>query len=661
MHRSSRTRFVVALSALIIAQSSLLLGAVPANETLLPDSTKGALLIHNVDELSDAFDRTQMGQLLKDPLMQPFMEDIQEQMKAKWRKSRGELGIAWSDLEDVASGEVAIARTVPAPGKSATVVLADITGNTEKAEKLLDKISAALIKKKATKTAETIENVVVAAFDIPPSTKIRRRNMYYAIHNNLLIVAGNKEVMAGIIKRQASKDTQGSLAEATAFRASIDRATRDAGSVVPHLRFFIEPIAYFQAIRSTKAGPRKRGTDMLKIASEQGFDAIKGVAGVVNFSLGDYEMLYRVSVYAPPIAEAKADRYLLAMRMLSFFNDMNLDPPAWVHTELATFTRLKLDISKTFESAKTLVNAVADSEVFEDVLDSLKTAPDGPKIDIREHVIKRLGGDVIILSDYELPITVTSERLLFAIETNDAEALAATVAKAMKADDQAHRREFKVGDKTYIIWEMVEHDPEDSAAPVVELGGIPGLPGVDEDEEDDEEEPLLPNKAVTVAHGRLMIASHIQFLHKVLENAESRAHLADSVDFKLVATELERIGGKKMFVRNFSRTDEEYRPTYELIKQGQMPQSKTMLGMMLNRWLAADLEEGEVRAQQIDGSKLPDFEICRRYLGPAGMLGIAEDNGWYIAGFVLSKENPSALQGSSAIVAEKGSDEPTRK
>jgi hypothetical protein len=251
--------------------------------------------------------------------------------------------------------------------------------------------------------------------------------------------------------------------------------------------------------------------------------------------------------------------------------------------------------------------------------------------------------------------------LLFAIETNDAEALAATVAKAMKADDQAHRREFKVGDKTYIIWEMVEHDPEDSAAPVVELGGIPGLPGVDEEEEDDEEEPLLPNKAVTVAHGRLMIASHIQFLHKVLENAESRAHLADSVDFKLVATELERIGGKKMFVRNFSRTDEEYRPTYELIKQGQMPQSKTMLGMMLNRWLAADLEEGEVRAQQIDGSKLPDFEICRRYLGPAGMLGIAEDNGWYIAGFVLSKENPSALQGSSAIVAEKGSDEPTRK
>ena len=159
----------------------------------------------------------------------------------------------------------------------------------------------------------------------------------------------------------------------------------------------------------------------------------------------------------------------------------------------------------------------------------------------------------------------------------------------------------------------------------------------------------------------MIIASHIQFLHKVLENAESRARLSDAVDFKLVAAELERLGGKKTFVRNFSRTDEEYRPTYELIKQGKMPESKTMLGMMLNRWLAPDLEEGEIRDQQIDGSKLPDFEVCRRYLGPAGLAGIAEDNGWYVTGFVLSKENPSALPGMGAVVAEKESEKATRQ
>ena len=661
LSRDSLPRFVVALLALVLVQSSQLRAAVPANETLLPSTTKGVVLIHNVDALATAFDKTQLGQLLNVTLMQPFIEDFKKQMKSKMHDSRGELGISWDDLEDISSGEVAIGRAVPGPGKSATIVLADVTGNLEKTQQLLEKISAALIKKKATKSAEKIEGVDVTAFEIPPTTKIRHtRHLYYAVKDNLLVIAGDKGVMAGVLRRQAGKDEADSLAKAPAFRASIDRAARDAGDVVAHLRFFVEPIAYLQAVRDAKGGKKKRGTDMLKIARTQGFDAIKGVAGVVNFSLGKYEVLYRVSIYAPPIKDAKEDRYLLAMRMLSFLNAANLDPPAWVHTELATFTRLKLDIFKTFEASKTLVDAIADGEVFDEVLKSIKTAPDGPKVDIRNDVVKKLGTDVIVLSDYELPITVHSERLLFAIATTDPEALAKTVAKYSQADTQAHRREFKVGDKTHIIWEMVEEEPEDTAAPVVDLGGIPGLPGIDEDE-DEEEEPLMPNKAVTVAYGHLMIASHIEFLHKVLENADKRARLSDAVDFKLVASEMERLGGTHNFLRSFSRTDEEYRPTYELIKQGKMPQSKTMLGMILNKWLGGDLEKGELRVQQIDGSKLPDYEVCRRYLGPAGTFGIAEDDGWFIGGFVLSKENPSALQTSGAVVAEKKSDESKRQ
>ena len=661
-----RTRCVVALCALILAQTSILYGAVPANETLLPASTKGAVLIRDVHELSDAFDETQMGQLLKDPLMQPFMEDIKRQMQVKWRKSRGELGISWNDLEDVASGEVAIARAVPAEGKSVSMVLADVTGNKEKAEQLLTKIAASLVGNdetgKTKKSADTVEGIAVTVVEMPATTELpRRRSLYYAVDKDMMLVTGDKEMMAEIIKRRAGEKVGTTLAEWPAFRKSLDRATRDAGGVVPHLRFFIEPIAYFEAVRVAKGARKKRGTDMLKIAKEQGFDAIQGVAGVVNFALDDYEMLYRVSIFAPPVKAAGDERYLLAMRMLSFFNEANLDPPDWVHTELATFTRAKLNIHTTFEASKSIVNAIAGDEVFEDVLHSLKTAPDGPKVDIREDVVKRLGSDVIVLSDYVLPITVTSERLLFAVETTDTEGLAATVARAMKTDDKAQRREFKVGERTYIIWEMVEEAPDKDAVPVVELGGIPGLPGDDEEEEDEEEEPLMPNKAICVAHGRLLVASHIEFLHKVLENAESRARLADSVDFKLVATELARLSGDGTFLRNFSRTDEEYRPTYELIKQGKMPESKTMLGMILNKWLAADLEDDELREQQINGSKLPNFEVCRRYLGPAGLMGIAEDDGWYLSGFVLSKENPSALPGSSAVVAEKDSDEPALK
>lgn len=36
---------------------------------------------------------------------------------------------------------------------------------------------------------------------------------------------------------------------------------------------------------------------------------------------------------------------------------------------------------------------------------------------------------------------------------------------------------------------------------------------------------------------------------------------------------------------NFSRTDEEYRPVYELFRAGRMPESETMFGKLLNMLL----------------------------------------------------------------------------
>ena len=68
-----------------------------------------------------------------------------------------------------------------------------------------------------------------------------------------------------------------------------------------------------------------------------------------------------------------------------------------------------------------------------------------------------------------------------------------------------------------------------------------------------------------------------------------------------------------------------------------MPEAKTLLAKLLNRLLGPD-EKGILREQQIDGSKMPDFDAVRRYLGPSGMYAQSEADGWYLAGCLLSKE-----------------------
>jgi hypothetical protein len=66
-----------------------------------------------------------------------------------------------------------------------------------------------------------------------------------------------------------------------------------------------------------------------------------------------------------------------------------------------------------------------------------------------------------------------------------------------------------------------------------------------------------------------------------------------------------------------------------------------MMGKLLNS-LMGEQKEGVLRAQKLDGSKLPEYDMVRRYLGPAGMTMTTEPTGWLMTGFTLTKEVESS-------------------
>jgi hypothetical protein len=158
---------------------------------------------------------------------------------------------------------------------------------------------------------------------------------------------------------------------------------------------------------------------------------------------------------------------------------------------------------------------------------------------------------------------------------------------------------------------------------------------------------MLSGKALAVANGCILVASSNEILRRVLDPPADAGALANSVDYQLVHDAMQRLGAKDNCCQTFSRTDEEYRPTYELLRSGQMPQSQTLMGKLLNNMLSEpsteDEQEEEVvklRDQQIDGRKLPEYERVRRYLGPAGIFVNSLDDGWFATGFFLSKQAP---------------------
>jgi hypothetical protein len=157
-----------------------------------------------------------------------------------------------------------------------------------------------------------------------------------------------------------------------------------------------------------------------------------------------------------------------------------------------------------------------------------------------------------------------------------------------------------------------------------------------------EGEPVLPNSAVCVALGHMLMASDIEYLREILEGFGQRERLASSADYAQVVEAMDRVAAGPRSVWSFGRTDEEFRPTYELIRQGKMPEAETMLGKFLNNMLTTEVEreEGTIRKQRIDGSRLPNFEAVRRYLGPAGRTIRSDKDGWLVTAALLNKEAP---------------------
>ncbi|MDP6447658.1 MAG: hypothetical protein QF805_27925, partial [Pirellulaceae bacterium] len=95
-----------------------------------------------------------------------------------------------------------------------------------------------------------------------------------------------------------------------------------------------------------------------------------------------------------------------------------------------------------------------------------------------------------------------------------------------------------------------------------------------------------------------------------------------------------KLGSTADAIRFFARSDEAYHVTYQLIKDGRMPEAESMFGQLLNHVMPA--EEGP-RKQQIDGEKMPEFNAIRKYLTPAGFFVQSIDDGWLVTGCLMSQ------------------------
>lgn len=629
------------LAAIVCLSPLTLVAALPPSETLLPDTTRGYLSVRNVHDLREQWDRTQLGELLNDPVMEPFVRDMQDQLRRKWRQSNDDLGITLDDFQQVPGGEVAVAVIHEEGAEPALVVLADVTDRHEEADQLIEKLQQQLGERSRQRRTVQVGEATVHVFTLKPrEIDGRGREVSFVRDGDLMVVGDQLNEVRAVLERQRRGAATGRLADQVAFRAVIERCQREAGELVPDVRWFVDPLAFIAANRARLPERDRPRADQLAVLRKVGFDALQGAGGYVNVGLDEYDVLHRSSVYAP-------QPWTGSMNMVALVNDQDRTPPAWVPDELAIYASFDIDLVKAFDNIDPLFDEMfgeGEEGVWQDVLDSLKTDPNGPQIDLRNELVANLRSRATLITDYKLPIGPRSERMCLAVESSQPEALAETIRKSMETDPTVARREIN----GHVIWEIIE-EPAAAPAPGLELpsGGVPPLvqgpggltplaPSPPTPALPEEGERLLPRSAITVANGHLFVASHVDFLAEILSRASTSSPLAEARDFRTVSEHLDRLGGDLTCARFFVRQDEALRPNYELLRSGQMPQSETLIGSLLNRVLG-DNQPGSVRTQQVDASQLPEYQVLRRYLGAAGAYVRTEDEGWLVVGFVLRK------------------------
>ncbi len=586
--------------------------AVPPIATLLPETTRGCLISPDVELMQEKFDQTELGRLLDDPLMKPFLDDVRKQARGEGDPNRIQYGLVWDDVKDLGRGEAAIALVHAPPKRPVRVVLVDVTGNVDAATATLTKIFSSLSKQRIPWKQDRVHGEKLTIYQLPKNAKDPQRPAQAAYFNmqNVLGVVEDEAVARTIMGRIAGQ--KGSTVESIAgYQAVMRRCQADADAAKagdPHARLYINPLPYAEARRQIDPQFLKDGKmDLLRAVKNSGFEGIPAVGGYVHFSAKPYDVFYRLAVFAPP-------PYTKSLKGAVTPNVASLAPPDWIPATVASYTAGSLDLPAMMDNIGPLWDyTIGDGDgAWHDTLEGIREDKTGPQVDLEKRLFEKMGKRITRVTDIVEPIATTSERRLLVADLADAkEALAAL--EAFYKDDKTAKKQ-KLGDQEY--WEIW---PEEA-----QPGDVPS--------------------GLAVARNQMLWASQADMLKTYLKDPPRGKQLSEDADYRIVMehvqTEAKSRYWEKLCGQRFNRSREVYRPMFELTRQGKLPDSDTLLGSMANMVLGQEIG-GKARQQEVDGSKLPPYQKVEHYFLPAGSLGVREDGkefqGWFFVGFALGK------------------------
>lgn len=606
---------------------------------LLPESTAGLIRIPNFPKFQKAWKQTSIGRLLDDPSMKPFIEAQRERVEKSMQSLDNKIGIRPEDLADIAAGEVVIAWLPFENDKRrpfTICLIADVRNRRIKAEAVLETIDKDL--KAAGWNRKDVEHreQTIRMYDTQPKPGQLKIEQIAIVLSEERIIATDRDTIAfGLLDSLAGEADSKPIEQSDEFAAVLRRSSEAIkqpilnGGATVALEWFARPFEMGRVLRKAFQVDRGNQVDVIKLLENQGFDVIRGVGGVVALNGKKYDLIHRGFVLAD---QSKIEK---AARMLQFANDTLNKIPVWVPVQVASFNRLNLKIKDAFWAAESLVNEAFGDEIFRDIINGIRDDEDGPQIDIEKNVLPNLDDQIIVLTDNVEPADIQSERMLMALRVKDGKAIERAIRKAMEVEPDATKLDTLPGIEIWQVQKTEDTDDFDE-----DLFGDLDLDFGEETAE--ETPPLLEHWAIALVPAGpssetpyLMFSSHPEFLiesAKRITREPSTDRLEQSPEVIAVQAAMKDLGANNPAFDRIVRTKMSLRIKYQLLRQGQLKDSDTILGSFYRR-----IFENQDADQKLElkTAKLPLLSEIQEFLPNGGGFFETTENGWDFSVFLL--------------------------
>ncbi|MCA9202005.1 MAG: hypothetical protein KDA59_03130 [Planctomycetales bacterium] len=214
----------LSLAALLIVSSSAF--AVQPADRLAPATTKGFLSVDDMDELRARFNQTQLGELMNDPVMKPFTDDLKQQLENKLTQAGMRIGLTVQDLEGVYGGEVAMAVIQPNNDEKlhAMAMIVDVTGHLPQANELLAKVDRNMQQRNASRSQVAAAGIPMTVYTLPRKrgeTETRTSILFLA--KDQLVACDHLDTAKEIAARVAGMAAGPTLSTVVAYTQSMKR------------------------------------------------------------------------------------------------------------------------------------------------------------------------------------------------------------------------------------------------------------------------------------------------------------------------------------------------------------------------------------------------------------------------------------------------------